>query len=67
MVGVLLFKPDSGVYATIENLKDGAEARAFFESALPPLLPFLRAEDLERFACRSRKALGSYGWSEDDV
>ena len=52
MVGVLLFKPGTPVYQTIEGLADGAAARRFFEEAMPPLLPYLRDDELERFVRR---------------
>ena len=52
MVAVLLFKPGSEVYDTIESLRTAAEARAFLSDAMPPLVPYLRDADLERFVQR---------------
>lgn len=52
MVAVLLFKPDSAVAHTIEELPDSTAARAFFASAMPPLLPYLRDDELQRFVER---------------
>ena len=46
MVGVLLFKPRSEAYHAIEALRDADGARRFFASAMPPLLPYLRDEEL---------------------
>ena len=52
MVAVLLVKPDTPVYKTIEGLSSGADARAFFEESLPAIIPYVRDDDLERFVTR---------------
>ena len=52
MVGVLLFKPGSRASEAVEGLADGTAAREFFASAMPPLLPYLRDDELERFVRR---------------
>ena len=52
MVGVLLFKPGSKVYETVNDLKDGEAAARFFAEAMPPLVPYLRADELQRFVRR---------------
>ncbi|EOD04327.1 hypothetical protein EMIHUDRAFT_250583 [Emiliania huxleyi CCMP1516] len=52
MVAVLLVKPSSPAYGAMEGLSSGAEARAFLSSALPPLEPYLRDDDLDRFVQR---------------
>ena len=52
MVAVLLVKPTSPTYQQMEGLQTGGEAKAFLSSALPPLAPYMRDDDLERFVKR---------------
>ena len=48
-------------------MSDGGEARAFFADAMPPLLPYLRDEELERFARRPVSRLPSFQLVEGDI
>ena len=67
MVAVLLFKPGSEVYDTIESLRTAAEARAFLSDAMPPLVPYLRDADLERFVQRPVSRLPTFQLVEGDI
>ena len=67
MVAVLLVKPDTPVYKTIEGLASGADARAFFEESLPAIIPYVRDDDLERFVTRPISRLPSFSLVEGDI
>ena len=67
MVGVLLFKPGSRASEAVEGLADGTAAREFFASAMPPLLPYLRDDELERFAKRPVSRLPSFQLVEGPI
>jgi len=67
MVGVLLFKPGDAVAATVDALSDAAEARAFFAEAMPPLLPYLRDDELGRFTERPISRLPSFQLVEGPI
>ena len=67
MVAVLLFRPGSKVYDLIEGLESGADAKAFLADAMPPLLPYLRDDDLERFVERPVSRLPSFQLVEGDI
>jgi len=67
MVAVLLFRPGSEVCATIESLSSADEARTFFASALPPLLPYLEDADLAAFVERPTGRLPSFQLVEGPV
>lgn len=67
MVGVLLFKPESAVAKTVDALSDAAEARAFFADAMPPLLPYLRDDELGRFSERPISRLPSFQLVEGPI
>jgi kynurenine 3-monooxygenase len=67
MVAVLLFKPGSAVYGTIEGLRTAAEARTFLEESLPPIASYVRDDDLERFVLRPVSRLPSFQMVEGDI
>ena len=66
MVAVLLVKPDTPVYKTIEGLSSGADARVFEES-LPAIIPYVRDDDLERFVTRPISRLPAFSLVEGDI
>lgn len=57
---MLLFKPGSPVAKTLGSLPDGAAARRWFAEVMPPLEPYLRDAELERFARRPESRLPSF-------
>mgnify|MGYP002630266022 CR=1 FL=1 len=67
MVGVLLFKPSSPIHREMEAMADAASARRFFESAMPPLVPYLRDDELERFTQRPVSRLPSFSLVEGSI
>ena len=67
MVAVILTKPGTAGYERIEALKDGEDARAFIADTMSPLLPYLRDDELERFAQRPIGKLPSFQKVEGDI
>ncbi len=67
MVAVLLFKPGSKAYDTIDGLETADEAKAFIGESLPPLLPYVREDELGRFVRRPISRLPSFQLVEGDV
>lgn len=51
---------DSPVAKTIADLKDGREAKKFFEDSMSPLVPYIRDDDFERFVKRPISRLPSF-------
>ena len=67
MVAVLLTKPGTDGYRRIDALDDAESSREFFAECMPPLLPYLREAELERFAQRPIARLPSFQLVEGDV
>ena len=67
MVGVVLVQPGTEGYARLEAASTGAAARAFFSESLAALAPYLRDEEMSRFALRPIARLPPFQLVEGDI
>jgi len=67
MVGVVLAQPGTAGYTALEKVTDVEKARSFFDECLPGLSPYLREDDLSRFAARPISRLPSFQLVEGDI
>ena len=67
MVAVVLTKPGTAGYEQLNALASAEDARAFFSEVMPPLLPYLKDDELERFTQRPIGRLPSFQKVEGDI